>query len=149
MDHPASAKMLAAAARFNSLSPGRYGCNLKWVILKLIWRIDILKVSCQIALMWMQQHFTDDQSTLFLVMAWCCQAARHYLSQWWPRSISPYCITRPQWDKSVSYLITLFICEYCNNLKTRNGKYLITWTDLSFPMLDKQRLRETHNSMQS
>ena len=23
-------------------------------------------------------------------MTWCCQATGHYLSQWWPRSISPY-----------------------------------------------------------
>ena len=29
-------------------------------------------------------------------MAWCCQATSHYLSQCWPRSLSPYGITRPQ-----------------------------------------------------
>ena len=40
---------------------------------------------------------TDDQSTLVQVMAWCRQATSHYLSQCWPRSISPYGITRPQW----------------------------------------------------
>ena len=30
-------------------------------------------------------------------MAWCHQAASHYLSQCWPRSRSPYGVTRPQW----------------------------------------------------
>ena len=30
-------------------------------------------------------------------MAWCHQATSHYLSQCWPRSLSPYGVTRPQW----------------------------------------------------
>ena len=30
-------------------------------------------------------------------MAWCCQAASHYLSLCWTTSVSPYGITRPQW----------------------------------------------------
>ena len=45
----------------------------------------------------MSLDFTDDQSTLVQVMAWCRQATSHYLSQCWPRSLSPYDITRPQW----------------------------------------------------
>ena len=40
---------------------------------------------------------TDDQSTMVQVMAWCHQATSHYLNQCWPRSLSPYGITRPQW----------------------------------------------------
>ena len=40
---------------------------------------------------------TDGKSTLVQVMAWCRQAASHYLSQCWPRSLSPYGISRPQW----------------------------------------------------
>ena len=41
---------------------------------------------------------TDDKSktTLVLVMAWRRQATSHYLSQCWPRSLSPYGVTRPQ-----------------------------------------------------
>ena len=34
--------------------------------------------------------FTDDQSTLVRVIAWCCQATSHYLSHCWPRSLSPH-----------------------------------------------------------
>ena len=30
-------------------------------------------------------------------MAWCGQATSHYLSQCWPRSMSPNSVTRPQW----------------------------------------------------
>ena len=45
---------------------------------------------------WMSLHFTNDQSILVQVMAWCCQATSHYLSQCWPRSLSPYGVTRPE-----------------------------------------------------
>ena len=40
-------------------------------------------------------HRTDDKSTLVQVMAWCRQATSHYLNQCWPRSPTPYGITRP------------------------------------------------------
>ena len=42
---------------------------------------------------------TNDQSTLVQVMAWCHQTTNHNLSQCWPRSLSPYGVTRPQWVK--------------------------------------------------
>ena len=44
----------------------------------------------------MWQNPTDDKSTLLQAMAWCHQAPSHYLSQCWPRSVSPYGITRLQ-----------------------------------------------------
>ena len=34
-------------------------------------------------------------------MAWCRQATSHYLSQCWPRSMSPYGVIRPQWVNTV------------------------------------------------
>ena len=48
---------------------------------------------------WLQVNGTEpcyDKSTLVQVMAWCRQATSHYLSQCWPRSMSPYEATRPQ-----------------------------------------------------
>ena len=45
----------------------------------------------------MPQDLTDDKSIVVQVMAWCRQAASHYLSQCWPRSMSPTGIIRPQW----------------------------------------------------
>ena len=46
----------------------------------------------------MPLDLTDDKSTLVqvLVMVWCRQATSHYLSQCWPRSMSPNGVTRPQ-----------------------------------------------------
>ena len=58
--------------------------------------IDGWGISCEIDLIWMSIDFTDDQSILVQVMAWCHQATSHYLSQCWPRSLSPYGVTRPQ-----------------------------------------------------
>ena len=48
------------------------------------------------------RHFSMDSkfSTLVQVMAWCRQATSHYLSQCWPRSMSPNGVTRPQWINS-------------------------------------------------
>ena len=78
--------------------------HLKIVIFKVMSRVDILSISCEIALRWMLQDFPNDKSTLVQVMAWCRQATSHYLSQCWPSSISPYGIARPQWVKP--WLIT-------------------------------------------
>ena len=42
--------------------------------------IDGWGIHCEIALIWMSPDFTDDQSTLVQVMAWCRLATNHYLS---------------------------------------------------------------------
>ena len=60
-------------------------------------------ISYEIALRWMPLDLADDKSTLVEVMAWCCQATSHYLSQCWPRSMSPNGFTRPQWVKIVRW----------------------------------------------
>ena len=61
----------------------------------------------------MPLDFTDDQSTLVQVMAWCRQATSHYLSQCWPRSLSPFGITRSQWIDILC--IYCHICSYMQN----------------------------------
>ena len=68
--------------------------------------IDGWGISCELALRWMSLNLTDDKSTLVLVMAWCHQAISHYLSQYWPRSLSPYGVTRPQWVKEKEHYST-------------------------------------------
>ena len=40
---------------------------------------------------------TDDNSTLFQVMAWCPPTTNHYVIQRCPRSVLPHGITGPQW----------------------------------------------------
>ena len=82
---------------FNSLAPGRTGCHFKTAIFNLVLFIGIFTSSKDNALRWMPRDLTDDKSTLVQVMTWCLQATSHYLSQCWPRSMSPYGVTRPQW----------------------------------------------------
>ena len=81
----------------NSLAPGGFENIFQNVFFKLISWIDTLRNSCETALRSMPQNPSDDKSTLVQVMAWCRQAASHYLSQCCPRSLSPYGVTRPQW----------------------------------------------------
>ena len=69
--------------KFNS-APRKFEWNFRQVIFKQIFAIDGWGISCEIALIWMSMDFTDDQSTLVQVMAWCRQATSHYLSQFDP-----------------------------------------------------------------
>ena len=85
---------------FNSLAPGWFKVNFRWVIFKLIFSGKWLRY-----LLWKCPHASVTGpylwlSTLVQVMAWCRQATSRYLSQCWPRSLSPYGVTRPQWVKS-------------------------------------------------
>ena len=79
----------------NSLVPSRFPLNFRWLIVKPVFVIDCWGLSCDIALEWMSSDPIDDKSTLVQVMACCLTAPSHYLSQCWPRSISPYGVTRP------------------------------------------------------
>ena len=58
----------------NSLVHKRCGNNFK-----LVFTIDILDTSCEIARMWMRQSLITDTLTLVQVMTWCCQATNNYL----------------------------------------------------------------------
>ena len=84
----------------NPLAPGRSECHSKNVIFSLVLLIGIFRSSHDNALRRMTQDLTDDKSTLVQVMAWCLQATRHYLSQCWLSSLSPYGVARPQWVNS-------------------------------------------------
>ena len=81
----------------NSLAPGEFQENFRYVIFKRILVIDGWGISCEIALIWMSLDLNYEKSTLVQVMAWCCQATSHYLSHCWPRSLSPYGVSRPLW----------------------------------------------------
>ena len=81
----------------NSLAPGKFEWHFRYLILQIISVIDGWGIACELALRCMSLDLTDDKSTLVQVMAWCRQAASHYLSQCWPRSMLPYDVTRPQW----------------------------------------------------
>ena len=90
-------------------------------------------ISSEIALIWMSLDFTDDQSTLVQVMAWCRQATSHYLSQCWPRYLSPYGVTRSQWVNWSPLMLHTCIGELgqhwsCNGLLPAHCQ-AITWTN--------------------
>ena len=65
----------------------------------------------------MAMDLIDGKATLVQVMAWCRQATSHYLSQCWPRSLSPYGIIRPQWvNKHLHILLShMFVERYYNS----------------------------------
>ena len=92
-NHTGNTLMSAVLQRLNSLAPGKFWLNFRHVICKEILLIDGWGISCEIALIWMSLDFTDDQSTLVQVMAWCRQATSHYLNQCWPRSLPLYGVT--------------------------------------------------------
>ena len=55
------------------------GGNFKFAILQHILMVSILGTSSEIALMWIPEHFIDDESTLVQVKAWCRQTSNPYL----------------------------------------------------------------------
>ena len=59
----------------------------------------------------MPLDLTDDKSTLVQVMAWCRQVSSHYMSQCWPRFMSPYGVTRPQWVKQNDISFSLWLIK--------------------------------------
>ena len=50
-----------------------------------------------------------------MVMAWCCQATSHYLSQCWPRFTITYRNTGPQWVKTVVSKFSAFNPNFQNS----------------------------------
>ena len=125
---------------FNSLAPGRFQFNFRKVIFKVTVVNGGWGISYEIALRWLPLDLTDDTSTLVQVMAWCHQATSHYLSQCWPRSMSPYGVTRPQWVKhqchwtSLTYnlflhcpIILTFCTEQSNDISMRCVNLKMIW----------------------
>ena len=63
-----------------------------------------LSINIAITLRWMVQDPFHNKSTLVQIIAWCHQATSRELSQYWPRSLSLYGITRTQWVNSLNSL---------------------------------------------
>ena len=82
----------------------------------------------------MSLDLTEDKSTLVQVMAWCRQATSHYLSQCWPRSVSPYGVIRPQWVKTHLYFLSFLDTDMAQEVK-------------SYPMYDEDKFILQNNTM--
>ena len=102
----------------DSLAPGRSQFNFRQIIFKLILVNGGWGICYEIALRWMPLDLTDDKSTSVQVMAWCRQATSHYLNQCWPRSPTPYGVTRPQWSqqKITKFFKYIFKYIFCNKI---------------------------------
>ena len=81
------------------LAPGQChgGSDFEIIIFKVIIENSSLSTRGEITQRLMPQTLIDKKSALVRVMVWCRQATSHYLNQCWPRSMSPYGITRPKW----------------------------------------------------
>ena len=101
----------------NSLALGKFEWNFKYVIFKQILVNHGWGISSEIALIWMSLDLTDYQSTLVQVMAWCRQTTSHYPNQCWPRSLSPYGVTRSQRVNTADIIFRLLasLLPYCAN----------------------------------
>ena len=71
----------------------------------IIFKLIILNCSTrhEITFRWMPQNLTYEK---------CHQARSHYLNQCWPRSMSPYGITRPQWVKEAIFSWNIKPCPH-------------------------------------
>ena len=61
--------------------------------------VKLLPDECHITALMRSQQLTFVQ-----VIAWCHQETSHYLSQCWPKPMSPYGITRPPWVNRLTSL---------------------------------------------
>ena len=122
----------------NSLAPGRFQLNFRWVIFKLILVNGGCDISFEIALRWMPLGLTVDKWTLVQVMAWCRHATSHYLSKCWPRYMSPNGVTKPQWvlmhwiwlwNPAAKCLLDL-ISAGMSQINLNNSKYCNLWRSL-------------------
>ena len=116
----------------NSLAPGRFQFHLREVIFKLNLVNGGWGISYEIALRWMPQDLTDNKSTLVHVMAWCHQATSHYLSQCWPRSMSPNGVTRLQWvnmEYSPLYFRVASLGQFGPWYLTDQDKWVVSWEE--------------------
>ena len=96
----------------------------KSIIFKLIVQKSNFGNHGEIALRWMPPNLTNDKSILVYVMAWCHQAARHYQSQHWPRYLSSYGVSRPQWVNVVRITTYRWWFQICCEFISCESKFL-------------------------
>ena len=112
---------------FNSLAPGRCGSNFTSLFFKLISRIDILSTSCETDVRWC--HGTPLMISQYWLRSWpdvyTSQVTSHYLGHCWPKSMSPYGITRTQ------RVLIVYQQEHSGKLNINNDKIYLVESSLS------------------
>ena len=62
-------------------------------------------------------------------MAWCCQATSHCLNQCWPRTRSPYGVTRPQGvNKPLFQIMVYYFKKEWQTIAMMTGSRLYGWS---------------------
>ena len=106
------------------LTPGKCDSLSKNTIFKLILQKSCLCTHCTTTTRWMQQNLYNEKSTLEQVMACGIQATNSYLSQCWPRSMSLYGVTRPEWCKIYTHWISAILETTLLSFEL----YFMTWS---------------------
>ena len=101
------------------IGPRRCGCNLKLVTKNRY--LEQFFWNCH------QVNVRRPHRWLFQVVALCLQATSHYLKQCWPRSILPYCITRPQWVNTLRSTIYNLLNLDSVQINQKQYVYLISF----------------------
>ena len=85
-------------------------CPLKDVaVMIIVFKLIVPNNICDFSLLGESQINSLTTSQQVQVMARCRQRSSHYLSRCWPRSVSTYGITRPQW-------VNWFLMSWVNRL---------------------------------
>ena len=96
-----------------------------------------LCISSEIVLKWMPQHFTDNNSTLIQVMAWCPQATNDYVNQYQQCSMTPYGVNRPYYPLCYSghsrYIIASHVSGVMGDLWNLLARYMMSQKNPSRP----------------
>ena len=95
--------ILFNSADINSLSPGRFEFTFKIKKFKSTLVVDGCSISCEIALRWTSLDLTDDES-IGSGSGLVPSGSKPLPEPCWPRFMSPYGVTRPQW---VNYVFEL------------------------------------------
>ena len=111
-------------AYINSLSHERCVCNLKLAIFKLMSMINIFGVSFKVNAPRPHWWLVNVDSGNGLVPS----GNSHYLSQCWPRSMSPHGVTTPQWVNGFYFrsFVSRLPGRYMHTMMTVPGRSLVT-----------------------
>ena len=109
-----------------TIVPWECGDDFKNINFKLIIKNIILVIRCEIVLTRVPQNLTNENLILVHVMAWC----RH-LSQYWPRFLSSYDVTWPQWVN----FSRVYLWSYLGAVSIRKT----VLPDMTIPMLKIRR----------
>ena len=69
-------------------------------------------------------------------MAWCHQATSHYLSQCWPRSLSPYGVSRSQWVNLLSEVMCVCVSFWMIFSAASDENFIKRMTDCSILVVE-------------